>query len=64
MSIQYFGLNRGQQLSDIVTGTSSTGKNVEVAVNDAVGITRGELEVLVETLQMFISNQRPTPFAQ
>ena len=64
MSIQYFGLNRGQQLSDIVTGTASTGKNVEVAVNDAVGITRGELEVLVETLQMFISNQRPTPFAQ
>lgn len=64
MSIQYFGLNRGQQLRDIVTGTSSTGKNVEVAVNDAVGITRGELEVLVETLQMFISNQRPTPFAQ
>ena len=64
MSIQYFGLNRGQQLSDIVQGTSSTGKNVEVAVNDAVGITRGELEVLVETLQMFISNQRPTPFAQ
>ena len=64
MSIQYFGLNRGQQLKDIVTGTSTTGKNVEIAVNDAVGITRGELEVLLETLQMFIYNQRTTPFAQ
>lgn len=64
MTIQYFGLNRGQQLKDTVSGTSSTGKNVEIAVNDAVGLTRGDIEVLVETLQMFIYNQRTTPFAQ
>jgi hypothetical protein len=64
MTIQYFGINRGQQLKDIVSGTSSTGKNVEIAVSDAVGLTRGDIEVLVETLQMFIYNQRTTPFAQ
>jgi hypothetical protein len=64
MTTQYFGLNRGQQLKDVASGTSSPGKNVELAVNDTVGITRGELEVLVETLQQFILNQRTTPFAQ
>jgi hypothetical protein len=64
MAIQYFGLNRGQQLKDVATGTSSTGRNVELAVNDGAGITRGELEILVETLQQFVYNQRTTPFAQ
>ena len=64
MAIQYFGISRGQQLKDVANGTSSTGRNVEITVNDTVGITRGELEVLVETLQTFIYNQRTTPFAQ
>ncbi len=64
MATQFFGISRGGQLKDVTTGTSTTGKNVEITVNDAVGLKQSDVDVLVETLQQFIYNQRTTPFAQ
>jgi hypothetical protein len=64
MATQYFGLNRGQQLKDVASGTSSPGCNVELAISDAAGLTRAEINLQVQTLLQFIANQRTTPFAQ
>lgn len=64
MATQYFGINRGGQLKDVTTGTSTTSKAVEITVNDAVGITRGDLDELIDYLKQFIYNQRTTPFVQ
>ncbi|GAB2176726.1 hypothetical protein [Dongia sp. agr-C8] len=64
MAIQYIGINRGQQNSDIASGTSTTGRQIELAVNDAVGITRKEVLDSLDKLRDFIVNTRATPFAQ
>ncbi|WP_395017735.1 hypothetical protein [Dongia sp.] len=64
MSIQYIGINRGQQNADIASGTSTTGRQIELAVNDAVGITRKEVLDSLDKLRDFIVNTRATPFAQ
>jgi len=62
MAIQYFGINRGEQLKDIATGTSTTGKKIELALDDTVGLTRTEIHDQVEVLLQHIYNQRSTPF--
>ena len=64
MAIQYIGINRGQQSSDVASGTSTTGRQIELAVNDAVGITRNEVLDNLDKLRDFIVNTRATPFAQ
>jgi hypothetical protein len=64
MAIQYIGINRGQQNADIASGTATTGRQIELAVNDAVGITRKELLDSLDKLRDFIVNTRATPFSQ
>jgi len=64
MAIQYLGINRGQQSTDVASGTSTTGRQIELAVNDAVGITRKELLDSLDKLRDFVVNARVTPFAQ
>jgi len=63
MATQFFGLNRGEQRTSVSTGTSTTGKAIELAVNDAVGITRKEVVDQVQQILDFI-NSRSSPFAQ
>ncbi len=62
MAIQYFGINRGEQLKDIATGTSTTGRKIELTVDDTVNLTRNEIRDQVEVLLQHIYNQRSTPF--
>ena len=62
MTIQYFGINRGEQLSNVATGTSTTGRKIELALDDTVGLTRNEIHDQVEVLLQHIYNQRATPF--
>lgn len=62
MATQYFGVNRGAAKTTITTGTSSTSKSIEVTVNDAVGITKGELVVKLREIIDYILDQRTTPF--
>jgi hypothetical protein len=64
MATRFFGINRGEQSTSIATGTSTTGKAIELAVNDAVGITRKEVLDSLDLLRDAIANQRSTPFAQ
>ena len=64
MAIQFIGINRGQQTVDVASGTSTTGRQIELAVNDAVGITRKEVLDSLDKLRDFIVNTRATPFAQ
>jgi hypothetical protein len=62
MTIQYFGINRGEQLNNVATGTATTAKKIELAVDDSVGLTRNEIRDQVEVLLQQIYNQRATPF--
>jgi hypothetical protein len=62
MATQFTGINRGGQLVDVTTGTSTTSKAIELTVNDAVGITREEVKELTEILLQFISNLRTNPY--
>ena len=62
MAIQYFGINRGEQLRDIATGTSTTSRKIELAVDDTVNLTRNEIRDQVEVLLQYLYNQRSTPF--
>jgi hypothetical protein len=64
MAIQFFGLNRGGRVEDVATGTSTTSKKLELAVDDTVGLTRKEVLQLLDTLKQYLLNQRSTPFAQ
>jgi hypothetical protein len=62
MAIQYFGINRGEQLKDVVAGTATTGRKIELAVDDTVNLTRNEIRDQVEVLLQHIFNHRSTPF--
>lgn len=64
MATQFFGINRGEQATAVTTGTSTTSKAVELAVNDAVSLTRKEVLDKLDQIRDFIMNQRTTPFAQ
>lgn len=63
MATQYFGVTRGAAKTSITTGTSTTSKSIEVAVNDAVGITKGELVVKLREIIDYILDQRTSPFS-
>ena len=64
MAIQYFGINRGQQSLTVTTGASTTGKQIELAVDLASNATRQEVLDSLDKLRDFIVNTRATPFAQ
>jgi len=46
----FYGMNRADQETDIVTQASSPTKHVEIVVDDAVNLTRGELIVLLRLM--------------
>jgi hypothetical protein len=62
MATQFFGKDRGAAITTITTGTSTTSKPIEVAVNDAVNLTKGEVVIALQEITDFILNQRTTPF--
>ena len=64
MAIQYFGIDRGRQSTDVTTGTATTGKQIELAVDLASGATRQEVLDSLDKLRDSIVNTRATPFAQ
>lgn len=64
MAIQYIGIHRGQQSGDVVTGTSTTARQIELAVDLASGATRKDVLDSLDKLRDFIVNTRATPFAQ
>jgi hypothetical protein len=64
MAIQYIGINRGQQSTDVTTGTATTGKQIELAVDLASAASRKEVLDSLDKLRDFIVNTRATPFAQ
>jgi hypothetical protein len=64
MAVQYTGLNRGQQSTSVVTGTSSNSVDVEVAVDLSKNLTRKEVLDKLDQIRDFIMNTRTTPYAQ
>jgi hypothetical protein len=48
MASQYWGINRGQHETDVVTQTSSPGKDVELKVDLTKNLTKEEVIRLVE----------------
>jgi|GEM_PF-2960613 len=64
MAVQFYGIDRGAPRTSVTTDTSTLSKDVEIAVDLASNITRGEVEVKVQELLDFIMEQRTSPFAQ
>ena len=64
MAIQYWGIDRGAARTTVTTDTSTLSKDVEISVDLASSITRGEVEVKVRELLDHIMEERTTPLAQ
>ncbi len=73
MAVQYIGINRGQPYvspgmtpgtSNVATGSGTTGKGIELAVDLSANPTRAEVLRALEILAQFILDTRATPFAQ
>ena len=62
MATVYYGVDRGGHDEDVVIQTSTTGKNVELKVNEGVVLSRQELFDAVQALANNIIKQ-PYPFA-
>ena len=46
----FYGIDRGQQEFDAVTSASSPTKDVEIVVDDAVSLTKGEVILMLHQL--------------
>lgn len=49
----FYGMDRGDAEEDITTGTSTPTKDVEVAIDDAVSLTKSEV---IQSLQKIINH--------
>jgi hypothetical protein len=63
MAIQYFGIDRGAQFKDVATGTSTTSKKIELAVDLTGNATREDVLLGLEAIKNFILSNVST-FAQ
>lgn len=64
MAFQYIGVNRGGRDTDVATGSSTTSKDVELAVDLSKNCTREDLLLLLKSIENFILSTRTTPFKQ
>lgn len=60
MADRFFGLNRGQDGSLVTEGASTGSTNVELRVNDAVNLTKHEVERLVRKIVEHINERNDT----
>jgi len=63
MASQYFGTDRAGQFTAVATGTSTTGKKIELVVDLTGNATRAEVLRALEAIQNYILSN-PSPFAQ
>lgn len=50
----FYGIDRGETLTDVATDSSSPTKDVEVVVDDAVNLTKTEIIQALEYIKEFI----------
>lgn len=62
MATVYYGVDRGGHDEDVVINTSTTGKNVELVVNEGVVLSRQELADALQAIRNQIIKQN-YPFA-
>ena len=62
MATVYYGVDRGGHEEDVVIQTSTTGKNVELVVNEGVVLSRQELADALQAIRNQIIKQN-FPFA-
>lgn len=62
MATVYYGVDRGGHEDDVVIQTSTTGKNVELVVNEGVVLSRQELADALQAIRNQIIKQN-YPFA-
>lgn len=51
MAKKYFGLDRGQNKDDIVTGAAILNKGIEVVIDQSQGMTKSEILIKLEELE-------------
>lgn len=49
----FYGMDRGDQEVDVVTDVASPGKDIEIVVDDAVGLTKEEV---LRAIQVYMAN--------
>lgn len=64
MAFQYIGVNRGGREPDVATGSSTTSKDVEVAIDLSKNCTREDVLLALKSMENFILSTRITPFKQ
>lgn len=65
MASQYFGFNRGTDLSPnaITTGTSSGSTDVELRIDLTKSITKQDAKLMVDAITRYIEDARTTSLA-
>lgn len=61
MASRYYGLNRGQRAVDIVEGSSTGSKSVEIAIDLAHNMTRSEVLQAIEYIKGAITEDTWPP---
>lgn len=54
MATQYYGIEKGLNVDQVTTGSSTTGKTVEVTVDLADGATREQVMIAIEAIKVYI----------
>lgn len=54
MADRIYGLDRGDTLTEVVEGSASPTKDVEVVVDLAVGLTKAEVLMLLDEIKGYI----------
>lgn len=63
MTTYYFGLNKGQQDYNLMaSGTSTTGRQIELKVDNSAGFSKQEILIAVDAFKREILDNRATPF--
>lgn len=58
MASQFTGLNRGQHLSDVVTGTSTNGTDIEVRIDLTKNVNELDIEIALTDILNYIRQHR------
>jgi len=61
MATRYYGLNRGETLTYVAEGSSTTSKSLELVLVDSAGWTKDEVYVALDQIKRHIMERGVTP---
>jgi hypothetical protein len=58
LAVQFAGITFGDAIEDVTFGVATTGKTIEITYNDAVGVTKDQLQDHVDRIMAAITQNR------